>query len=139
MENNTIYKDLEGTNPRTKILYITAERTQSPSFKIQLDRLLADEKISFFIIDEAHCLSTWGQDFRPDYRKLGDLRKRTATLVPCIALTATASSDVEADIVATLKFRTGYRKFKIPSFRRNLYYDVRFKKACQVDLIKVSF
>ena len=131
-ENNSILSDLLSPNPSTRILYITAERTQNENFKKQLARLITDEKISYIVLDEAHCLSNWGQDFRPDYRRLGELRKMTGWSIPFVALTATASYQVETDIVETLNFGTNYRKFKLPSHRSNLFYDVRFKKTQQV-------
>lgn len=83
------------------------------------------DKIAYIVIDEAHCISQWGHDFRPDYLKLGALR--TDCLVPCIALTATAGADVTKDIVGSLKLSENYSTFKTSCYRDNLFYDISFQ------------
>ena len=79
---------------RIKILYIAPERLTVPGFVSFLDSV----SVSLIAIDEAHCISEWGHDFRPDYRNLKALRARFPD-VPCIALTATATERVREDIV----------------------------------------
>ena len=110
---------------RTRILYMAPERIQADGFM----ELLSGIPISLIAIDEAHCISHWGHDFRPDYRRLGELRglvrgadpKRP---VPVIALTATATQQVQTDIVERLKMRNPAQV--ITGFRRtNLAFEVR--------------
>jgi ATP-dependent DNA helicase RecQ len=81
----------------THLLYLTPERFRVSGF---MDRI-RETKISLFAIDEAHCVSHWGHDFRPDYRELGKVRRALGS-PPCIALTATATPDVQEDIRDTL-------------------------------------
>jgi ATP-dependent DNA helicase Q5 len=112
--------------PTTRFLYVTPEQCATNTFKGILESLVKYDKLAYFVVDEAHCVSTWGHDFRPDYLKLGKLRAMTKN-VPWAALTATASSAVVEDIMKQLKFENNVKKFKIPCFRANLYYDVKFR------------
>jgi len=82
-----------------KLLYVAPERFDSPAFKA----IIAQLRISLLAIDEAHCVSAWGHDFRPSYARLGLLRELTDA--PIIALTATATPEVRADIIALLRMR----------------------------------
>jgi ATP-dependent DNA helicase RecQ len=85
------------------------------------------EKISFVAVDEAHCISEWGHDFRPEYRKIRSMVKNINDEIPVIALTATATPKVQSDIVKNLNMGSGVNTF-ISSFNRdNLYYEVRPK------------
>ncbi|MEK7691812.1 MAG: RecQ family ATP-dependent DNA helicase, partial [Bdellovibrionota bacterium] len=113
-----------------KLLYLAPERLQSDEFKTWLARV----PVSFIAIDEAHCISQWGHDFRPDYRRLDGLRALirggaaidVATPLPIIALTATATRQVQDDIVERLQLQKPVRV--ITGFRRpNLAFAV---KAC---------
>jgi ATP-dependent DNA helicase RecQ len=96
---------------RHKLLYVTPERFRVDGF---LERLRA-AGVARLAVDEAHCLSHWGHDFRPDYRRLGDVRQALGD-PPCLALTATATPEVQSDIRATLRlddaplFHTGIRR-----------------------------
>ncbi|XP_058625610.1 ATP-dependent DNA helicase Q5 isoform X2 [Onychostoma macrolepis] len=124
-ERRQILADLESESPRLKLLYITPEMVASPSFQPCLNSLCARGLLAYLAVDEAHCVSQWGHDFRPDYLKLGDLRSRLQG-VPCVALTATAPKRVQEDIERSLKLRSPLA-FAIPVFRKNLKYDVIFR------------
>eukprot|EP00904_Undaria_pinnatifida_P002966 jgi/Undpi1/12670/HiC_scaffold_6.g02338.m1 len=83
-----------GARPRTKLLYVTPEKlAKSGSLTTTLRRLASRGLVSLLAIDEAHCVSTWGHDFRPAYLKIGAFRKRHLPGVPCLALTATATAE----------------------------------------------
>jgi ATP-dependent DNA helicase RecQ len=102
-----------------KLVYVAPERFRSQSF---LNALPADA-ISLFAIDEAHCLSQWGHDFRPDYMRLGEARKALGS-PPCIALTATATPEVQADIKVALEMKEP-AEFVAGFARENLSFNVR--------------
>ena len=105
-----------------KILYLAPERLALPDFRGWLDTL----NVSLVAVDEAHCISEWGHDFRPDYRTLDELR-RNMPGVPFIALTATATERVRRDIVTQLGLNQPKRY--VASFDRpNLNYEVRTKR-----------
>lgn len=113
-------------NGKVKLLYVAPERLLSDRFLPFLDLVQHQVGISTFAIDEAHCVSEWGHDFRPDYRQLSSLRQRYPG-VPTIALTATATDRVRQDIIQQL----GLTKpnIHVASFNRpNLYYEVQPKQ-----------
>ncbi|TSK87545.1 ATP-dependent DNA helicase Q5 [Bagarius yarrelli] len=124
-ERRQILADLHSEAPRLKLLYITPEMVASPSFQPCLSSLCSRRLLARLAVDEAHCVSQWGHDFRPDYLKLGDLRTRLPG-VPCVALTATAPKRVQEDISHSLRLRSPLT-FTIPVFRKNLKYDVIFR------------
>ncbi|XP_054988387.1 ATP-dependent DNA helicase Q5 isoform X2 [Sorex araneus] len=126
-EKKALLSDLERDQPRTKLLYITPEMAASASFQPTLNSLLSRHLLSYLVVDEAHCVSQWGHDFRPDYLRLGALRARLAQ-TPCVALTATATPQVQEDVFATLRLKQPAATFKTPCFRANLFYDVQFKE-----------
>ena len=120
------------TNKKTKILYIAPE-TLSKNETIEF---LKSIKISFLAIDEAHCISEWGHDFRPEYRKIRDIIDQVDPKVKIIALTATATPKVQDDIVKNLKINNS-KVFKSSFNRPNLFYEVRGKtQTTDLDLIK---
>jgi RecQ family ATP-dependent DNA helicase len=125
-ETTKIISDVRNANSTIKLLFVTPERMCSPKFQAMLRDLVASKKLLLVAVDEAHCISSWGTAFRPDYLKLGELRAVTGGGVPWVALTATASSKVAQDIVESLKFRE-YKTYKLPCFRKNIFYDVKFK------------
>lgn len=122
-EANSVYTDLGRDLPLIRILYVTPEKiSSSPKFQDYLDLLYEKHLISRFIIDEAHCVSQWGHDFRPDYKKLSILRKRFKK-VPLMALTASATPRVRSDILQQLGIMNC--KWFLSSFNRiNLKYVV---------------
>ncbi|KAG9473663.1 hypothetical protein GDO78_004129 [Eleutherodactylus coqui] len=129
-ERRKIIQDLESENPKIKLLYITPEMAAAASFQPTLNTLLSRNLLSYLVIDEAHCVSEWGHDFRPDYQRLGTLRSRLPQ-TPCVALTATATKQVQDDIIASLKLNQPIAMFKLPCFRSNLFYDIQMKDLLQ--------
>jgi len=105
-----------------KFLYIAPERISSDLFQGKLKFLSA--KVNFLVVDEAHCISQWGNDFRRDYRLIADIRDAIPR-VPVIAVTASATASVVADICEQLHFRRGYKVFKTSFERKNLSFVVR--------------
>jgi len=113
---------LEG---KIKLLYVAPERLLGERFLPFLDIVAAKLGISAFAIDEAHCVSEWGHDFRPEYRQMKRVRDRYPD-IPIMALTATATERVRQDIIQQLTLRNPY--IHVASFNRpNLYYEVRQK------------
>ena len=106
---------------KLKLVYVAPERLMMPGFQ----RLLAMTSIAAFAIDEAHCISEWGHDFRPEYRALVRLRGRFPS-TPISAFTATATRRVQADIIEQLRLENP-AQFRGSFDRANLYYDVRPK------------
>lgn len=103
----------------TKVLYVSPERIASELFKTKLRHM----KVSFITVDEAHCISQWGYDFRPSYLHIADIRQIKPE-APLLALTATATRQVADDIQEKLKFKDG-NMFRMSFERKNLAYIVR--------------
>ena len=116
----------------TKLLFV------APESLAKEDNLafLKETKLSFLAVDEAHCISEWGHDFRPDYRNLRFMLKQIDQDLPVIALTATATPKVQEDILKNLQI-TDAKVFKASFNRPNLYYEVRPKtEQVEIDIIK---
>ena len=108
---------------KTKMLYVAPETLT----KEENVEFFKDLKVSFFAVDEAHCISEWGHDFRPEYRRLREIMEQINDKIPVIALTATATPKVQSDIVKNLGLRDP--RIFISSFNRpNLYYEVQPKQ-----------
>lgn len=114
----------------TKLLYVAPESLT----KEENIQLLRQVKISFYAIDEAHCISEWGHDFRPEYRKIRSIVEEIG-VAPIIALTATATPKVQSDIQKNLSMSNA-RVFKDSFNRKNLYYEVRDKTNVKREIIK---
>ena len=125
---DTVRADL--LSGRTKILYVAPESLT----KEENVSLLRGVKISFYAVDEAHCISEWGHDFRPEYRRIRLLVDEIGRL-PIIALTATATPKVQSDILKNLGIQDA-AVFKSSFNRPNLYYEVRDKQDVEKDMIK---
>ncbi len=129
-ELNIVLNDL--ASGKTKLLYVAPESLTKED-NVELFRRT---KISFFAIDEAHCISEWGHDFRPEYRRLRPIIESISQRVPIIALTATATPKVQSDIQKNLGMQDT-AIFKSSFNRPNLYYEVRPKTdAVNKDIIK---
>ena len=116
---------------KTKLLYVAPESLTKPEY---ID-FLKDEKISFYAVDEAHCISEWGHDFRPEYRRIRPIINEIGR-APVIALTATATPKVQHDIQKNLGMMNA-KVFKSSFNRPNLYYEVRPKtKDVDRDILK---
>ncbi|MEO9872883.1 DNA helicase RecQ [Ekhidna sp.] len=127
-ESNRVKKDtISGI---VKLLYVAPESLT----KEENVEFLRQAKISFVAIDEAHCISEWGHDFRPEYRRIKDIIAQLGD-IPMIALTATATPKVQLDIQKNLSM-DGARLFKSSFNRTNLYYEVRPKQNAKKQLIK---
>ena len=119
-------------NGVTKLLYVAPESLT----KEENVEFLRTVKISFMAVDEAHCISEWGHDFRPEYRNLRHIIGRIGDNIPIIGLTATATPKVQEDIIKNLGI-SGATTFKASFNRPNLYYEVRSKtKNVDADIIR---
>lgn len=127
-QTKTVMEDIRAG--KTKLLYVAPESLIKEEY---LD-FLKEVKISFFAIDEAHCISEWGHDFRPEYRNLKLIIDKIAD-VPVIALTATATPKVQDDIQKTLGM-TDAVVFKESFNRANLFYEVRPKVDIDKEIVK---
>ncbi|MBU0588040.1 MAG: RecQ family ATP-dependent DNA helicase [Gammaproteobacteria bacterium] len=116
------------------LLYAAPERVTTPRFLAQLDSLAERGQLALFAIDEAHCVSQWGHDFRPEYRALSVLHERFAG-VPRIALTATADALTRADIVERLQLEEA-RQFVSSFDRPNIRYTIVEKKDASTQLLR---
>lgn len=127
-EINQVKKDI--VNGTTKMLYVAPE---SLTKQENID-FLSNVNVSFFAIDEAHCISEWGHDFRPEYRRLREIFEKISH-VPIIALTATATPKVQLDIQKNLNMLDA-KVFKDSFNRSNLYYEIRPKREVEKEIIK---
>ncbi|WP_299609317.1 ATP-dependent DNA helicase RecQ [uncultured Aquimarina sp.] len=119
-------------NGVTKLLYVAPESLTKEEY---VD-FLREQKISFLAVDEAHCISEWGHDFRPEYRNLRNIIKRIGEDIPIIGLTATATPKVQEDILKNLGMSNA-QTFKASFNRPNLFYEIRPKtKNVDADIIR---
>ncbi len=128
-ENRTAWERL--VNGRARFLYVAPERLRNERFISELRRL----DIRLIVVDEAHCISQWGYDFRPAYLNIATLRKHLPA-VPVLALTATATPEVARDIASKLEFRNG-TGFRMSFSRSNLSYIVRHTESKLFELVNI--
>lgn len=124
--DNAVYGDY-------KFLYVSPERLNTPVFQTRVQKMA----VSFLVVDEAHCISQWGYDFRPDYLRIAELRERIGRDVPVIALTATATPAVAADIQEKLGFKQP-NLIRASFVRPNLEYLFRQVENKLGMLLKIS-
>ena len=127
-EITRVKTDIQGG--KTKLLYVAPESLTKQEY---ID-FLTSVNISFFAIDEAHCISEWGHDFRPEYRRLREIFEKISN-VPIIALTATATPKVQFDIQKNLNMLDAIL-YKSSFNRDNLYYEIRPKKDVEKEIIR---
>ncbi|HLT42735.1 MAG TPA: DNA helicase RecQ [Sphingobacteriaceae bacterium] len=119
------------TDGKTKLLYVAPESLS----KVENVEFLQSIKISFVAVDEAHCISEWGHDFRPEYRRIRQVIDNIGNNIPIIALTATATPKVQSDIRKNLQMEDAVL-FKSSFNRTNLYYEVRPKLDVVKDIVR---
>ena len=121
-------------NEKTKLLYVAPESLA----KIETINFLKQSNLSFLAIDEAHCISEWGHDFRPDYRNIRSIFEKIKSKIPIIAVTATATLKVQDDILKNLEMKNS-KIFKASFNRPNLFYEVRQKnKNINLEIVKYA-
>lgn len=127
-ERKQITQDLLSGHPRTRLLYVTPELCLTQTFRRTLQTVHAQGQLTRVAIDEAHCISEWGHDFRPAYKELSWFKHGLSEpSVPITAVTATATPRVRADIIDLLGLdRAGLKIFNTPSARPNIHYEVKY-------------
>ena len=121
-------------NEKTKLLYVAPESLT----KIENINFLKQTNLSFLAIDEAHCISEWGHDFRPDYRNIRSIFEKIKSKIPIIAVTATATLKVQDDILKNLGMKNS-KIFKASFNRPNLFYEVRQKdENINLEIVKYA-
>jgi ATP-dependent DNA helicase Q5 len=136
-DRSRIIGDLKAKKTTTKFLYITPEQAVTSFFEELMESLVKFNKVAYIAVDEAHCVSQWGHDFRKAYMKLGRLRQKYPG-IPWIALTATAPLKVKEDLMKNLALSGPAKCFQTSCFRPNLYYDVAFKNLLNEDFIELK-
>jgi RecQ family ATP-dependent DNA helicase len=127
-EKRHIYQDLESGHPRTRLLYVTPELCSGDHFRRKLRVVHEQRELARIAVDEAHCISEWGHDFRRDFKKLSFFRD-TFPDVPIMCLTATANEQVRKDVLSTLgllKSPARLKTFTMTAYRPNLHMEIRF-------------
>lgn len=140
LERRSILDDLLSGHPRIRLLYVTPEFCETESFRRNLMRIHAQGELSRVAVDEAHCISEWGHDFRPAYKELSWFKRVfKSPPVPITALTATATPRVRVDIINLLGLDVGALKsFNTPSARPNIHYEVKYMTDYAYDPMRAA-
>lgn len=129
-EKTRIHRDLETGHPRTRLLYVTPELCSSSRFRDRLQLVYQQRELARVAIDEAHCISEWGHDFRKSFKRLSWFRE-TFPDVPIMCLTATANAQVRGDMLNVLRLDTTperIKSFLMSPQRGNLHLETRYTK-----------
>ncbi|GAP83705.1 putative ATP-dependent DNA helicase recQ [Rosellinia necatrix] len=129
-ERDRILADLKTGHPRTRLLYVTPELCATDRFRDRLQIVYDQRELARIAIDEAHCISEWGHDFRKDFKRLSWFRESFPE-VPIMCLTATANDQVRTDILHTLCLDTEpdrLKSFTMTAYRPNLHFEIRFTR-----------
>ncbi|KAG8405599.1 hypothetical protein J3459_022583 [Metarhizium acridum] len=129
-EKDRIQRDLETGHPKTRLLYVTPELCSGSRFRERLQLVHRQKELARIAIDEAHCISEWGHDFRKDFKRLSWFRE-TFPDVPIMCLTATANPQVREDVLRILKLDETpdrIRTFLMSPRRHNLHIEIRYTK-----------
>ena len=127
-ERDSIYVDLASGHPRTRLLYVTPELCSTDNFRKRLRLVYEQKQLARVVVDEAHCISEWGHDFRKDFKRLSWFRE-TLPDVPIMCMTATANEQVRKDVLSTLGLNRNpdnLRTFATTAHRPNLHLEIRF-------------
>lgn len=129
-ERLRIERDLESGHPRTRLLYVTPELCSGPRFRQRLELVHKQKELARIAIDEAHCISEWGHDFRKDFKRLSWFRETFPT-IPIMCLTATANAQVRKDVLSILRLDVTPEKtktFLMSPQRQNLHMEIRYTR-----------
>ncbi|KAI2642161.1 RecQ family ATP-dependent DNA helicase [Xylaria nigripes] len=129
-ERDRILSDLKTGHPRTRLLYVTPELCATDRFRERLQIVYGQRELARIAIDEAHCISEWGHDFRKDFKRLSWFRESFPE-VPIMCVTATANDQVRNDILHTLCLDTEpgrLKSFTMTAYRPNLHLEIRFTR-----------
>lgn len=119
-ESRAVHAELQKDNPCLKLLFVTPEQlVSSEKLKDTLRTLFSNGKLARLVVDECHCVSQWGHDFRPEYKQIGQVKQKYFPGLPVTALTATATPSVRSDVIQSLKM-TNFESFVVSFFRENL-------------------
>lgn len=126
-ERDVINRDLETGHPLTRLLYVTPELCSTERFRHRLQVVYKQHELARIAIDEAHCISEWGHDFRKDFKRLSWLRQ-TFPDVPIMCLTATANEQIRNDVLSTMGLNTSksLKLFTMTAHRPNLHLEIKY-------------